>query len=303
VRALKGMRFSGPPYAAARIAAAAPKLSVARSRAEGEWRALFARNTRVPGAAPEIRRVGKGAPLRAVPTRASVTSIARPRGHGAFGAFTHPTQLRKYRPDQPRVPAGNPDGGQWTGDGGGGRITANIGAQRPTGGGGAGGDDPRVISDATPDNTWKPGARYAQGDRLQGFPTDLRENQHVLEQHVRSRNYVLQRAQEIADAAARKGDRFVGLVPAGSFSSLESATKLVNSTLAQNQAIVDQVARGTRLRETIEARFSSPTGYEGYVARTHAQPVLRETYGVRVIIGHDRRAAHGYRIITAYPIR
>jgi hypothetical protein len=26
----------------------------------------------------------------------------------------------KYRPDQPRVPAGNPDGGQWTDDGGGG---------------------------------------------------------------------------------------------------------------------------------------------------------------------------------------
>ena len=26
---------------------------------------------------------------------------------------------RKYRPDQPRVPAGNPDGGQWTSEGGG----------------------------------------------------------------------------------------------------------------------------------------------------------------------------------------
>jgi hypothetical protein len=27
---------------------------------------------------------------------------------------------RKYSPDQPRVPAGNPDGGQWTDAGGGG---------------------------------------------------------------------------------------------------------------------------------------------------------------------------------------
>lgn len=26
---------------------------------------------------------------------------------------------RKYRPDQARVPAGNPDGGQWTDEGGG----------------------------------------------------------------------------------------------------------------------------------------------------------------------------------------
>src|SRR3712207_6683082 len=46
---------------------------------------------------------------------------------------------RKYRPDQPRVPAGNPDGGQWTSEGG-----------------GVGINDPRVISDATPDNNWIP---------------------------------------------------------------------------------------------------------------------------------------------------
>ena len=50
---------------------------------------------------------------------------------------------RKYSSDQPRVPAGNPDGGQWTGGGGGGR------------------NDPRILSDATPDPI-KPGAQYAQ---------------------------------------------------------------------------------------------------------------------------------------------
>jgi hypothetical protein len=54
-------------------------------------------------------------------------------------------QQRKYSPDQPRVPAGNPDGGQWT-DGG---------------GTGAGRNDSRVLSDVTPDNEAKPGARYA----------------------------------------------------------------------------------------------------------------------------------------------
>jgi hypothetical protein len=45
-----------------------------------------------------------------------------------------------FNPDQPRVPAGNPDGGQWTS---------------------GGGNDPRVLSDATPDNEWSPGAQYA----------------------------------------------------------------------------------------------------------------------------------------------
>jgi hypothetical protein len=43
------------------------------------------------------------------------------------------------------VPAGNPYGGQWTNDG------AREGI-----------NDPRVVSDATPDNEWKPGAQYAQ---------------------------------------------------------------------------------------------------------------------------------------------
>ena len=33
--------------------------------------------------------------------------------------------LRKFHPDQPRVPAGNPDGGQWTDGGGGSRPGSN----------------------------------------------------------------------------------------------------------------------------------------------------------------------------------
>ncbi len=49
----------------------------------------------------------------------------------------------KYSPDQPRVPAGHTEGGQWTADGGGGGIT-----------------DRRVLSDESPDPI-KPGARYA----------------------------------------------------------------------------------------------------------------------------------------------
>jgi len=58
-------------------------------------------------------------------------------------------ELRKagYDPDEPRVPAGNPDGGQWT----------STGGQDSSG-------DSRTASDATPDNTWKPGAQYAAND-------------------------------------------------------------------------------------------------------------------------------------------
>jgi hypothetical protein len=54
---------------------------------------------------------------------------------------------RAYDSNQPRVPAGNSDGGQWT--------------SRPGGGGAARINDPRVLSDATPDNHWIVGADYA----------------------------------------------------------------------------------------------------------------------------------------------
>jgi hypothetical protein len=52
-----------------------------------------------------------------------------------------------HDPNQPRVPAGHPDGGQWTNKAGGG------GSRRI--------NDPRVISDVTPDDHWIVGADYA----------------------------------------------------------------------------------------------------------------------------------------------
>lgn len=51
-----------------------------------------------------------------------------------------------YNPNQPRVPSGNPDGGQWT----------DVGGTS-----GSGRNDLRVISDAVQDSP-KPGAQYAQ---------------------------------------------------------------------------------------------------------------------------------------------
>lgn len=64
--------------------------------------------------------------------------------------FNHLNTLRHtlsrhshYDPNQPRVPAGHPDGGQWT------RV------------GGASASNREVVSDAVPDNEWIPGAQYA----------------------------------------------------------------------------------------------------------------------------------------------
>jgi hypothetical protein len=59
------------------------------------------------------------------------------------------SELRKagFDPNEPRVPAGNPGGGQWTSEAGNGNAS-----------------DPRVLSDATPDNNSIPGAQYAAND-------------------------------------------------------------------------------------------------------------------------------------------
>jgi len=40
----------------------------------------------------------------------------------------------KYSPDQPRVPAGNPDGGQWTDAGGSGEASVELAQARSRGG-------------------------------------------------------------------------------------------------------------------------------------------------------------------------
>jgi hypothetical protein len=73
-------------------------------------------------------------------------------------AFRHMEALRRialrhshFDPNQPRVPAGHPDGGQWT--------TAA----------GPGGNDARIMSDATSDNDWKPNTQYAANRSGRGF--------------------------------------------------------------------------------------------------------------------------------------
>ena len=87
----------------------------------------------------------------------------------------------------------------------------------------------------------------------------------------------------------------------GSFPSLEAANKLVNSTLAQNQAIVDQVASGFVPRAFVTSRFDAQTGIAAYASSPRSQPYVRDTYGVGVEIRADRRSSRGFRVHSAYP--
>jgi HNH endonuclease len=62
---------------------------------------------------------------------------------------------KRYNPEQPRVPAGHPDGGQWTsGD----WSSAGTASSHQAA------SEQQVLSDATPDNPWKPGAQHAANE-------------------------------------------------------------------------------------------------------------------------------------------
>lgn len=177
-----------------------------------------------------------------------------------------PALQRKFNPDQPRVPAGNPDGGRWT-DGGGVRLEQ---------------------------------IQHRPNKR----PIDLLEERslggHAIERHVGLSNASLLKAVNDAASYARRNGSAFGLRE-GSFPSLEAANKLVNSTIARNPDKVDKVVSGLSGKENLDAIFGSPTGSEAYAATEHSQPYIRETYGVRVVIVRDRRSEKRYRVETAFP--
>jgi hypothetical protein len=190
--------------------------------------------------------------------------------------------LRKYSPGQPRLPAGSPDGGQWT-----------------SGGGGGGGADNSAEADGDAQ------IELVQGDSLQGYPVDLREDQarggHTIERHVgKSESFLKTEVREMAERMVETDQDPRG-VRLGSFTSLQSATRLVNSTLAQNRDVVDEVISGQRGGVEVDAVFDSPTGYEAYLPTPQSIPYMRDTHGVHVVIARDPGFSRGYRVLTAYP--
>jgi hypothetical protein len=126
--------------------------------------------------------------------------------------------LRKGSTDQPRVPAGSPEGGQWTSGGGGGQGSdggADASDGNPSSGDGGGLDaDARV--------------QLAQGDT--SYDVDLSEQErlggHAISRHVAmSENTLIVRVLESGQRITARGDSFAGLAE-GSFTSLESAQSL-----------------------------------------------------------------------------
>lgn len=196
---------------------------------------------------------------------------------------------RKDWRDQPRVPAGNPDGGQWTSEGGGqgpiGNDTVDVDVTGSTG----------RTDVAQNENERRYSVNLEQEDARGG---------HAVRDHVGKTKEELFRE---LDNDWKRWDagrlQITNYRPAqGSFSSLIEANDFVNETLRENQQKVEAVATGQAKRATLEKRFGYVTGYEAYRRESDSEPYIRNAYGVRVVIEHDARSERGFTVRTAFPI-
>lgn len=183
--------------------------------------------------------------------------------------------LRAYNPGQPRVPAGHPDGGQWTSDDG------SIGRQRD--------DDVRLffVGDGT-DRQYRVDLRSEEG-----------QGGHTLGRHVgKSDDELFERVRK---SQWRSLIANGGIKRDGSFDSIESANDLVNQTIESNRTSVDRVASGADARKFIKKLFDRKTGREAY-STDEGIVHMRDTYSVGVELRYDSTSPRGFRVRSAYPL-
>jgi hypothetical protein len=239
--------------------------------------------------AAEWERVGK-APFLSLDEQREAVGYGPAPKNAVFGKDSATGLERRYSPSQPRVPAGSPEGGEWTSGGRGGGSESS------------GSEDVALNLDRDLGN-----AINSQIERVQEkFDVDLAEEEggphggHAYRDHVGKSEENLR--ERTARTRVRVGPLGVWKDRIGSFSSLAAANKLVNSTLSQNRALVEEVIAGKRPFAVLEAWFDSPTGYESYAPSFTSTILIRDTFGVRVVIWHDRISPREFRIRTAFPV-
>ena len=264
-------------------------------------------NEVMPDAADLGDEVGPSPALKQMAAEAEITHLK---------ARLYDLELR-YSDSQPRD-----DHGRWTSGGGGGapaaQPTAAAPSSQPSRGvqvafadipgatmSDAGGfmlpSQPQTAQLRSDEADLKPQlAQYSGG----GYPINLMEERvyggHTIENHIgRSDNEI------IRDMRADQRTFFIltryrGID--GDFENLESATKLVNSTVSRNtQTIEDWLKNGSDDRLTVSSNFSSPTGREVFFRNPDANPVVSETYFVRAVLKKTDKNARGFYVLTAFP--
>jgi HK97 family phage portal protein len=256
--------------------------------------------------AAEWARVGK-APFLSLDEQREAVGYGPAPKNAVFGKDSAAGLERRYSPSQPRVPAGSPEGGQWASGGGGGsgtHITGSVGILNDAPGSTDGGADKRQVAINADPNVASDAGELIQPAQEGGrFSVDLVEQEaqggHAIARHVgRSKEQLIRQADRNRIGFGKRGiweDRV------GSFTSLLAANSLVNETLLKFQSIVHNVSSGKISFAELQAWFDRPTGYESYRRRYYDPVVIRDTFGVRVILIRDSRSARGFRIKTAYP--
>jgi len=128
---------------------------------------------------------------------------------------------------------------------------------------------------------------------------------HTISEHVgKSDSYLLRKMQGI-----KAGLFHTVYKPAHStFSSVDSANRIVSAALAMNKLEIVEFLNSNRQQLVIHDRFSSPTGrvahrqYRGYT--NNPGPVQMSTgYGVTAVLRRNSGMSEGFNIYTAYPTR
>ncbi len=199
---------------------------------------------------------------------------------------------RKYRSDQPRVPAGSSEGGQWTDDAGG------FGGLPP-------GDEAYQLDDGVyrPEGDDRPQLEPVSAPRPPRVNLDEEEKQggHAAKHgHIGTPNAALMRmlSEERLDMPAVSV-----LAPAhGAFNDLATANAYTNDVLQASPAQVEAVARGEVRSAELIRRYATPTGREAYRATKgmNGAILIRPTFSVFVKIKHTG-TGKGFVVTTAYP--
>jgi hypothetical protein len=237
----------------------------------------------------------------------------------------------KYSPTQPRVPAGNPSGGQWT-DRSGGQVTGTVGGLSQDAGQSLDADltlpmgnvdigdvsgsselgdlfqirptDTRTDAGNRSDSIIK----VAADDSERRYSVDLREEEarggHTFRDHVEKTDGYLIGVMNADYKRTQSGNLEITEFrdAEGSFASREQANDYVNQLLKLERDKVDQVATGAKDRDLLERRIGSVTGKEAFRPNGDSDPYIRDTYGVRAVIINDSRSPRGYTVRTAFPV-
>jgi len=245
---------------------------------------------------------------------ATFLTSAEKRAAAGYGAGEPNEPLEpKFNPGQPRKPSGRPGGGQWTkpgGDGGAG-PSANDDDGAPTdpfddGGVGDISDGDAPATPSIGDNTDEPQDIADRSGRPYSVQEEDAKGGHTYERHInKSDEYLIGRI---------TGEKIevpyivtLGEKRAGSFSSLEAANKLINSTMSDplNHQKAEEFGSGSwkYLYPDLYLfkHFDSITGKEAYAPNDRQQPIIQPTYDVTVRLRRSKTDPRGYYIESAWP--